>query len=110
MEPSQKAMKLLLSWLNAKQKRDYIEHKYFYVIGSHTGMTYRINHAVAPFNVEQLHDDAPPLRLCFVPRRVSYPGDIMLAQKIGLETNEEHVLNIANIHTNWQVMAVDTPA
>ena len=33
---------------------------------------------------------------CFVPNRHLVPGDVMLAQKIALETNERGALAVAN--------------
>jgi hypothetical protein len=38
----------------------------------------------------------PVLGLCFVPMGAFVAGDVMLAQKIALETNERAVLAIAN--------------
>jgi hypothetical protein len=95
-------MELFLSWLDPQQRQCYIKNNYFHVIGNHTGTTYRINRAVAPFNVEQVQGKKTVRRLCFVPSGVSWAGDIMLAQKIGLEADEEHVLRIANDYCHWQ--------
>jgi hypothetical protein len=99
-DPSERAMMLFLSWLNPRQKREYLANNYFHVKGNFTGRTYRINKAIAPFNVQCIDDHA--VRLCFVPHGASFTGDIMLAQKIGLETDEEHVLKIANHYNNSQ--------
>jgi len=101
VDPSEKAMTLFLSWLTPQQRKDYLRYSYFHVVGNHTGMTYRINKAVAPFNVEQFFGAKTVRRLCFVPYGANFTGDIMLAQKIGLETNEQHVLKIANDYASW---------
>jgi hypothetical protein len=106
-DPAEKAMSLFLSWLTRHQRQDYLRNNYFDVIGSHTKRVYRINKAVAPFNVQCMDD--PTMRLCFVPQNANLPGDIMLAQKIGLETNEEHVLKIANDYNRWNYGNAEVP-
>lgn len=101
-DPSDKAISLFLSWLNPTQRKDYLRHDYFYVKGSDSGKLYRINKAVAPFNVEMLNFDGTTKdRLCFVPRNCPFTGDIMLAQKIALETNEKEALRVANHYNRW---------
>jgi hypothetical protein len=102
LDPSEKAMDLLWSWLTPAQRRDFSARGHFYVTGSVTGKTYRINKAVAPFNVEEL--DAARMvkrRLCFIPRGTNFTGDVMLAQKVGLEKMETTVLEVANDYDNW---------
>jgi hypothetical protein len=37
------------------------------------------------------------LRLCFVPKGIDAPGDVMLAQKISLETDEFSGRGVANV-------------
>ncbi len=60
--------------------------------GSHTGRRYRIEQCQS-FNVVDLGDDS---RLCFRPIGHLAPGDIMLAQKVALETDERAALRVAN--------------
>ncbi len=76
VDPSEKAMNLFLSWLTPKQFKDYTRYHYFHVVGNHTGFTYRINKAVAPFNVEQLQGKTTVKRLCFIPHNAGMTGDI----------------------------------
>ena len=68
----------------------------FEVIGCDTGKRYRILYGTAA-NVHELDDDGRPLiGCCFVPIGYLVPGDVMLAQKIALETNERAALAVAN--------------
>lgn len=104
-DPSEKAMSLFLSWLSPQQRRDYLRYDYFFVKGNASGKLYKINKAVAPFNVEMLNFDGTTKdRLCFVPKNCPFTGDIMLAQKIALETNETYALKIANHYNRWNGM------
>jgi hypothetical protein len=48
-------------------------------------------------NVEELDKLGNPIvRYCFIPKGDLVPGDVMLAQKIALETNELAALAVAN--------------
>ena len=61
-----------------------------------TGKTYRIT-KTSTFGVKELDNKNNVVRsLCFVPSTAYAVGDIMLAQKIMLETREDEVLKIAN--------------
>jgi hypothetical protein len=69
---------------------------FFDVIGCHTARRYRIYYATAA-NVEELDEIGCPLmRYCFIPMGYLVPGDVMLAQKIALETEELAALEVAN--------------
>jgi hypothetical protein len=107
-DPSEKAMRLLWSWLTAAQRDSFTRHGYFYVKGNVTGRTYRINKAVAPFNVEEIGRGGVVRRLCFVPAGTNFAGDIMLAQKVGLEKDEATVLSVANDYDNWPGRNIET--
>jgi hypothetical protein len=62
-----------------------------------TGRTYRIRMAAGPMHVQELDGRGHCVRrLCFYPRGRLVDGDIMLAQKIALETFETEALAIAN--------------
>jgi hypothetical protein len=65
------------------------------VIGAATGRKYRIQYGTS-MNVYEL-DDAGRLKMgwCFVPQGCLVAGDVMLAQKIALETFESRVLLVA---------------
>lgn len=88
--------KLLREWLSPEQLTQYDAHNYFEVTGCHTGKRYRISHAVGA-NVYELDDAGRPRAgWCFVPNDHLVAGDVMLAQKIALETNERSALAVAN--------------
>jgi hypothetical protein len=91
-----RARKLLREWLSPEQLAQYDAHNYFEVTGCHTGKKYRISHAVGA-NVCELDDVGQPRAgWCFVPYNNLVAGDVMLAQKIGLETDELGALAVAN--------------
>ena len=94
-----RGLKLLREWLSQEQLTQYDAHKYFEVIGCHTGKRYRICHGTAA-NVFELDDAGLPREgWCFVPNENVVAGDVMLAQKIGLETDERGALATANNFT-----------
>jgi hypothetical protein len=86
----------LREWLSHEQLVQYYAHRYFDVIGCHTGKRYRIcfGHGA---NIIELDDAGrPKIGWCFVPRDQLVAGDVMLAQKIALETDERSALAVAN--------------
>ena len=87
---------LLRKWLSPKQQAQFDVFRHFDVIGCDTGRRYRIRHGTAT-NVHEI-DAAGRLVMgwCFVPSGPLVAGDIMLAQKIALETNEHAALAVAN--------------
>ena len=92
----QRGLNLLREWLSREQLAQYDAHKYFEVIGCHTGKRYRIHHGNGA-NVIELDDAARPRTgWCFVPNEHLVAGDVMLAQKIALETDERGALATAN--------------
>lgn len=99
LEGSERAMTLLMSWLTPEQKKDYQTYQHFTVIGCHTGTLYRIR-ALPSYGVEEMNGGYRRRSLCFVPSGQcgAFYGDIMLAQKIMLETNEHEALRVANFH------------
>jgi hypothetical protein len=95
----QRGLKLLREWLSQQQLAQYDAHQYFEVTGCHTGKRYRIYHGNGA-NVVELDDAAlPRTGWCFVPRDHLVAGDVMLAQKIALETDERGALAAANNFT-----------
>jgi hypothetical protein len=69
------------------------------VIGCHTRKRYRISYGLGR-NVVELDDAALPKQgWCFVPDDQLVAGDVMLAQKIALETDEQGALAKANNFT-----------
>jgi hypothetical protein len=84
----QRGLKLLREWLSQEQLAQYDAHRYFEVIGRHTGKRYRVCRGNGA-NIIELDDAAlPRTGWCFVPRDPLVAGDVMLAQKIALETDE----------------------
>ena len=95
----QRGLKLLREWLSQEQLAQYDAHKYFEVVGCHSGKRYRIHHGNGA-NVIELDDAAlPRTGWCFVPNDHLVAGDVMLAQKIALETDERGALAAANNFT-----------
>ena len=81
-----RGLKLLREWLSQEQLAQYDAHNYFEVIGCHTGKRYRICHGTGA-NVFELNAAGLPRKgWCFVPNEYLVAGDVMLAQKIALET------------------------
>ena len=66
------------------------------MIGCQTGKRYRISYGSGT-NVHEIDDAGRPIMgWCFVPSAYLVPGDVMLAQKIALETDELTALAVAN--------------
>jgi hypothetical protein len=96
-----KAVALLQPWLSPEQAEQYSSYRYFEVIGSDTGKRYRIRHG-RTMNVDEL--DSVGNRVCewcFLPEGKLAAGDVMLAQKIALETFEGQALAVANRGSTW---------
>jgi hypothetical protein len=90
-----KGQRLLRAWLTPQQRTQYDSCGYFEVVGGETGVRYRIRQGVAA-NVEQLDQEGRPLiGRCFLPIGDLVAGDVMLAQKVALETNERAALAVA---------------
>jgi hypothetical protein len=86
--PEARGRGLLRRWLSERQLAQFDAFNFFDVIGCQTAKRYRIYYATAA-NVEELDKGGHPLmRYCFVPTGNLVPGDVMLAQKIALETDE----------------------
>ena len=82
-------------WLSPDQRADFDDKGSFDVVGCHSGKRYRIYHGTAQ-NVFEI-DDAGWLivGLCFMPSGELVAGDVMLAQKIAIETDENGALAVA---------------
>jgi hypothetical protein len=87
----------LRHWLSTSQRKQFDANEYFDVIGCDTGRTYRIYYGRA-MNVHEL-DEAGRLKMgwCFLPKGYLVAGDVMLAQKIALETFERDALAVAQM-------------
>jgi hypothetical protein len=94
--PSVRGLRLLRSWLSPEQLAQFDAFGYFDVTGSDSGKKYRIKFGMCA-NIQEFGDDgAPRWGWCFVPDNCQVPGDVMLAQKIALETGERAALAVAN--------------
>jgi len=92
-----RGLRLMRDWLSPRQREQFDGTGYFDVVGCVTGRKYRIYHNVLPPNVFEV-DDAGRRKvgLCFAPVGPLVKGDVMLAQKIALETDEQSALAAAN--------------
>jgi hypothetical protein len=88
--------KLLRVWLSPDQRAQFDASKTFEVVGANSGKRYRISYGTGN-NIHEL-DDAGRCVMgwCFVPSGYLVAGDVMLAQKIALETDEKAALKLAN--------------
>ena len=96
MRPDEKGMSLLRSWLSPEQAKLWDSHRHFEVVGSDTGKRYRIRFGTA-MNVEELDSSGNIIvQWCFAPEGPLVVGDVLLAQKVALETMEREALAAAN--------------
>jgi hypothetical protein len=94
-ESEARGLELLKAWLSPDQLAQYNATRHFDVTGCHSGRRYRIRHGVG-MNIHELDSSGRPLAgWCFVPKDNLVAGDVMLAQKIALETNEQTALAVA---------------
>jgi hypothetical protein len=91
-----RGLTLLREWLSPEQRAEFDAKRYFDVIGCDSGKRYRIYYGTMS-NVQEIGDDGLPLvGWCFLPKGPLAAGDVMLAQKIALETYECSALAVAN--------------
>ena len=91
-----RAMELLRNWLTDEQRESLQKFQHFYVKGS-AGGTYRLEMKYS-FGIRALRGGTLANAYCVVPDGAPSLGDILLAQKISLETDEPGTLAVAN----WQ--------
>ena len=92
-----RGISLLKGWLSPKQLAQYESYRYFDVIGRQSGKRYRIRYG-AGMNIYEIDSRGRTLAgLCFVPSETLVAGDVMLAQKIALETDEWSALAAAKV-------------
>jgi len=90
-----RGLRLLREWLSPEQLAQFDQQSYFDVIGCHSARRYRIRHGTA-MNIHEIDPaDRPIAGWCFVPNIDLVAGDVMLAQKIALETDERGALAVA---------------
>ena len=91
----ERGIKLLREWLSTRQREQYDAFRHFDIIGIDSKKRYRIHHGSAQ-NVCELDEDGRPLvGWCFMPSGHLVAGDVMLAQKIAIETDERAALLVA---------------
>jgi hypothetical protein len=91
-----KGLSLLQEWLTDEQRRQFALTNAFEVRGCDSQKRYRIQYGNVA-NVHELDDSGTPIKgFCFVPTGGLVTGDVMLAQKIALETGEKDALAVAN--------------
>jgi hypothetical protein len=87
---------LLRSWLTPEQAEQWDTRGSFDVIGCDTGRRFRITRGTA-MNIHQLDaDGGTAAQWCFAPEGKLATGDVLLTQKIALETMEQQALALAN--------------
>jgi len=92
-----RGLRLLQNWLSPAQRQQFEKFCYFDVVGCSSGRLYRIYDTPNPPNVYQINGIGRKKGLCFAPVGSLVQGDVMLAQKIALETDEQSALAIANV-------------
>ena len=92
--------RLLREWLSPDQRAQFDEKDYFEVVGCDSRRRYRIYNRMTYGETPNVYeiDDAGQSKVawCFLPAGRLVAGDIMLAQKIALETDEHNALAVAN--------------
>ena len=94
-EAEMRGLRLLSEWLSPEQLAQYHARNYFDVTGCHSGKRYRIRHGTATNIYELDSAGRPRVGWCFIPKNHLVAGDVMLAQKIALETDESAALRVA---------------
>jgi hypothetical protein len=100
-QAEERGFALLQAWLGPEQAEQWASQRAFEVVGCDTGTRYRITCGTA-MNVHQLDQTGRRVaRWCFVPKGDLVTGDILLAQKIALETMESQVFKLANTQVSY---------
>jgi hypothetical protein len=95
-EVEERSLRLLRSWLSPPQAQQWDALSEFEVMGSHTEIRYRIRRGKV-MNIYELDRMGNIVaRWCFAPKGDLPMGDVLLAQKIALETMERDALKMAN--------------
>jgi hypothetical protein len=94
-----RSMELLLMFLSDEQRAQFLAEKRFKVIGGFSGTTYIINWGRS-MNIEVQSGMLSGTKLCCYPREQLPVPDVMLAQKMWLETDELEFVRKANKFAN----------
>lgn len=95
-EAEKRALELLVSNLSKTQRNEWEQNKWFHVVGSSSKRTYRIHDARQLNILELTKKGEPKCTWCFLPSGGVAKGDVLLAQKVSLETDEKEALKVAN--------------
>jgi hypothetical protein len=105
-EADDRGRRLLEDWLSPAQREQYRRWRYFEVIGSNSGRRYRIRQG-RQMNIDELDRNGKRMALwCFVPAGRLPVGDVPLAQRIALESDEQNTLAIAHKNPCWSEMRI----
>jgi hypothetical protein len=91
-----KSLALLKQWLSPNQLAQFEKGRFIEVTGSASGRRYRIKQAPSQNVYEIDRDGREIMGYCFGPEGAIAVGDVMLAQKIALETDELAAMKVAN--------------
>jgi hypothetical protein len=91
-----KSIALFKQWLSPDQLAQFEKDRFIEVIGSASGRRYRIKEAPMQNVYEIDRDGREIMGYCFGPEGAFAVGDVMLAQKIALETNELAAMKVAH--------------
>jgi hypothetical protein len=91
-----KGLSLLRSWLTPEQDEQWSRDSEFEVVGCDTGARYRITNGTTMNVIELDKNGRSVKRWCFTPVGPIVQGDVLLAQKIALETMENYARSLAN--------------
>jgi hypothetical protein len=94
-QSEKRGINLLKEWLSPEQLAQFESYRYFDVIGRQSGKRYCIRYGVAMNICEMGSRGRIAAGWCFVPHETLVAGDVMLAQKIALETDEWSALAVA---------------
>jgi hypothetical protein len=106
-DADKRSVELLKAWLSPEQLERFNRDGKFSVIGSKTKSKYWITDGAHSHNVVRVDPktNRGAERLCFIPDGAVARGDVMLAQKIVLETDEPLALKVANRYAVTVAMA-----
>jgi hypothetical protein len=93
--PEGRSLRLLREWLAPAQRTQFAKKGYFEVVGGETGKQYRIYPGTMSNVCEIDEKGHPRLGLCFRTMSELPIGDVMLAQKIALESCESSAIAVA---------------
>jgi hypothetical protein len=93
--PEGRSLRLLREWLSPIQRAQFAKNGYFEVVGGQTGQHYRV-YPGAMSNICEIDGKGrPKVGLCFRAEGELPIGDVMLVQKIALESCESSALAVA---------------